>query len=100
MPALAASVNLEEFQVSSTNGFLPSEPPLEKVPEYYDRWESISLRLPALIQSNDLVDDVTQLPILSAKLLKTEPEWRRAYVLLGFIASGYLWGQGKAVEVR
>lgn len=35
---------------------------------------------------------VDALPILSTDLLLTEPEWRRAYSILGFIAHAYVWG--------
>ncbi|OGM47649.1 indoleamine 2 [Aspergillus bombycis] len=39
------------------------------------------------------------MPILSVLHLQTEPEWRRAYVLLTFMLHGYIWGCPNPVEI-
>lgn len=91
---------LEHYQVSAKTGFLPFDPPLEQLPEYYRDWEAICLKLPSHIANSDLVEVVARLPLLSSGWLKSEPEYRRAYVILGFIADGLLWGSGKVVDVR
>ncbi|KKK14396.1 indoleamine 2,3-dioxygenase subfamily [Aspergillus rambellii] len=38
------------------------------------------------------------MPLLSASYLQTEPEWRRAYSILGFILHGYVWSGPKPAE--
>ncbi|KAI9737270.1 MAG: hypothetical protein M1818_005803 [Claussenomyces sp. TS43310] len=87
------SMNLEEFRVSISNGFLPDELPLQSLPSlYYSRWEEIMKDLPSLLQGHLLRQSIDVLPILSTSNLKSEPEWRRAYVILCFLTHSYIWG--------
>jgi hypothetical protein len=37
--------------------------------------------------------------MLSTSYLREEPEWRRAYSILGFILHAYVWGGTKPAEV-
>lgn len=91
---------LEDFDVTS-NGFLPEDQPLDTLPDsYYEPWESLAKDLPSHLQAQTLRAQVDELPVLSTAHLKTEPEWRRAYVILGFLAHGYIWGGDKASEVK
>jgi indoleamine 2,3-dioxygenase len=84
---------LSEYDISPQNGFLPTELPLELLPDpYYEPWESVIRDLQSLILSKRLRQVVDRLPVLSMDLLLTEAEWRRAYSLLGFIAHAYVWG--------
>ena len=91
--------NLESYQVSPTNGFLPSEPPLAQLPEQYKEWEDIASNLSVRIQDKSLQQAISQLPAVSTEWLYLESEWRRAYVILGFLADGLLHGSGKTVDV-
>ena len=91
---------LQDYQVSPTHGFLPSIPPLAQLPEYYREWEAIGSDLYGLRIRDELTAKVQQLPLLGADFLTHEPEWRRAFVLLGFIAHAYIWGPLKPLEVR
>ncbi|AEO57284.1 hypothetical protein MYCTH_2303249 [Thermothelomyces thermophilus ATCC 42464] len=89
---------LNEYAVTS-NGFLPEEPPLRKLPNpYYGPWELLVESLPNALASRTLRDQVHQLPILSTDRLTAEPEWRRACVILGFLAHAYIWGGDTAAE--
>ena len=92
--------NLEEYQVFPSTGFLPSCPPAETLPSYYEPWESIGIGLPGLIQDGRLAEAVARLSLLSVEKLEHEPEWRRAYVVLGYIASGLLWGVDRPIDVQ
>ncbi|KAI9665042.1 MAG: hypothetical protein M1821_006490 [Bathelium mastoideum] len=88
-----------DYDVSLHHGFLPSEIPLEKLPSsYYIKWEAIVKNLQGLILSRRLRGVVEALPILSTDYLQSEPEWRRAYSVLGFIAHAYIWGGDSPVE--
>lgn len=89
---------LEDYQISPTHGFLRAGSPLERLPKYYEGWERICSNLPNLIQSQQIIKAVHELPLRSTDYLRSEPEWRRAYVLLGFIANGYLWSPESSVE--
>ncbi|KAF2470047.1 indoleamine 2,3-dioxygenase family protein [Lindgomyces ingoldianus] len=84
---------LVDYDISPKNGFLPSEIPLELLPDsYYGPWETIVRNFQSLILSKRLRGIVDALPILSTEFLLTEAEWRRAYSILGFIAHAYVWG--------
>ena len=90
----------EDYGISREYGFLPSELPLELLPDsYYNRWEAVVANLQALILSRRLREVVQRLPVLSTSRLKHPAEWRRAYMLLAFITHGYIWGGDKPEEV-
>ncbi|KAH0545157.1 hypothetical protein FGG08_000769 [Glutinoglossum americanum] len=86
----------EDYCVSTQNGFLPAELPLTLLPNpYYKKWEAVVANLQALLLSKRLREVVRELPLLSTSRLTGEPEWRRAYVLLAFMAHAYIWGGDK-----
>ncbi|KAK3380553.1 Indoleamine 2,3-dioxygenase [Lasiosphaeria ovina] len=88
-----------EYAISS-NGFLPENAPLAELSDpYYGPWESLIAELPGSIENRTVRDKVDRLPLLSADHLSTVVEWRRAYVILAFIAHGYIWGGDMPSEV-
>ncbi|OCK77490.1 Indoleamine 2,3-dioxygenase [Lepidopterella palustris CBS 459.81] len=90
---------LEDYHVSSTSGFLPSSPPLESLLDpYYTPWESIISVLPCLIRDGSLRERVAVLPLLETEILSTEEEWRRAYVILGYLCNGYIFSRFPPTE--
>lgn len=91
--------NPEDYDVSIENGFLPTLPPLESLPDsYYEPWEYIVKNLQGLILSKRLREVVDTLPMLSTDRLFGEPQWRRAYCALSFITHAYIWGGNKPAE--
>lgn len=94
------SWNLSKFAVSK-NAFLPeNSPPNALSDPYYESWELIAHNLAELIETRRIHDAIRELPVLSTDLLKSEAEWRRAYVILAFFTHAYVWGGEKAEEVR
>ncbi|KAK4120300.1 Indoleamine 2,3-dioxygenase [Parathielavia appendiculata] len=90
---------LDDYAITS-NGFLPEEPPLKRLPHpYYSPWETLVECLPTAIAEQTLRQQVDGLPILSTDHLAREQEWRRAYVVLGFLTHGYIWGGDTAAEI-
>ncbi|KAI8939171.1 hypothetical protein NX059_005003 [Plenodomus lindquistii] len=88
LPSLAA---LPQYGISS-NGFLPAEAPLSRLPHvYYKPWELLTDVLPALIEAQEIRAWVDKLPVLSTEFLDSEAEWQRAHSLLAVIAQGYIW---------
>ncbi|KAF2462146.1 indoleamine 2,3-dioxygenase subfamily [Lineolata rhizophorae] len=84
---------LEDYDISPEHGFLPSEIPLEVLPDhYYAPWETVIRNLQGLILSRRLHGVVDKLPVLSTDYLLTEAEWRRAYSILAIISHAYIWG--------
>ncbi|KAM7194450.1 Indoleamine 2,3-dioxygenase [Naviculisporaceae sp. PSN 640] len=83
---------LAKYDVTS-NGFLPEELPLQRLPDpYYAPWERLMHKLASYIQDNALRTHVDDLPVLSLDRLKTKQEQRRAYLILTFFLHGYVWG--------
>lgn len=93
-------INLDDYAVSPDHGFLPSGLPLQKLPhDYYAPWERLAIRLPDLIQTGQIRSLVDALPVLTTTWLQTDPEWRRAYSILGFLTHAYIWGGEKPKDV-
>jgi len=91
--------HLADFDVSVENGFLPTQPPLDNLPdEYYKPWEDVVKNLQGLILSKRLREVVEKLPVLSTDRLQDAQQWRRAYSILGFITHAYIWGGNKPAE--
>lgn len=96
----SANINLDEYSVSSEHGFLPVELPLQHLAHpYYAPWESLAVKLPSLIRAGMIRSLIDNLPILDTTYLQTEPEWRRAYTILGFLTHAYIWGGEKPRDV-
>jgi indoleamine 2,3-dioxygenase len=93
---------LNEFGLSQTRGFLSNDAPLVKFCDgYYREWDELLEKLPDLISSHKLGDEIKSLPILSTSKLSSELDFRRAYVVLAFLVHGYVWGgsqDGKPIE--
>jgi indoleamine 2,3-dioxygenase len=88
LPSRAA---LSQYGISK-NGFLPEEPPLQRLPQaYYQPWERIMEELPELIETQRIRQKVDALPVLDTAQLGSEAEWQRACSLLALIAQGYIW---------
>ena len=86
--------------MSPEHGFLPTELPLEVLPDpYYRRWEAVVGNLQALILSRRLRGVVDGMPVLSTWRLQRRAELRRAYMLLAFMTHAYIWGGDKPAEV-
>ncbi|KAI2610490.1 indoleamine 2,3-dioxygenase [Hypoxylon sp. NC1633] len=82
------------------NGFLPEREPLRRlIHPYYRPWEFILDDLPSLIRAKAIRRAVGRIHVLSVTELHTEEEWRRAYVVLSFLAHAYIWGDDTASEV-
>lgn len=94
------SISLEHYGVSDRHGFLPTQAPLRELTNpYFASWENIARCIPDLMRRMTLRQRVAELPVLSTSPLKSEPEWRRAYVLLSFLTHGYIWGGLRPAEV-
>ena len=99
-PGSQKSQNLLRKHDISHNGFLPPKLPLSRLPDpLYESWEEIVAHLPQLLERKELHRSVDRLEILPTHGLRTEDEWRRAYVVLSFLAHAYIWGGAKASEV-
>ncbi|KAH7117428.1 indoleamine 2,3-dioxygenase [Dactylonectria macrodidyma] len=94
-----APVDLTKFAITR-NAFLPekSMPKILSNP-YYAPWELIIQHLPEHIRNGTVRDVIAQLPVLSTRHLKSEAEWRRAYVMLAYLTSAHTWGGDQPEEI-
>lgn len=89
-----------DYGISGHHGFLPPDLPLDALPDpYYAKWEAIVSNLQPLLLSGRIRQTVDRLPTLSTAYLRSENEWRRAYVVLVFLLHAYVWGGKKPAEV-
>lgn len=89
---------LSDFEISPETGFLPATPPLTRLPgDYFTPWEELMSHLPELNKTKQIRAEVDKLPErdFNHSNLKSEEEWRRAYVILSFIGQSYIWGEGQ-----
>ena len=95
-------MDLLSFNIFSHSAFLPEEPPLSKLPDHYEQWETIIDVLPQLLEEWKLRDKIKELPLLpvSDSWLPTERHWQRAYCVLTFLSQGYLWERGEGGTVN
>lgn len=97
---LSPEISLDEYQISSDNGFLPDGLPLSHLPHpYYAPWENLASQLPTLIKTGQIRPLIDNLPILDTRYLLSDPERRRAYSILGFLTHAYIWGGQKPQDV-
>lgn len=84
--------SLADYGLSADLGFLPSETPLDRLPDdFYAPWEDLVSDIP-LLHHDDLQARIERLPVLDVSHLRNLREWRRAYVCLSFLLHGYMWG--------
>ncbi len=85
------------LQFSPLTGFMPEQPPLTRLPDYFNPWETLIDKLPELLKTKQLRQHVdTNLPLLivSDNVLPTERHWNRASKILTFLSQGYIWQNG------
>ena len=89
--------SIADFSISEVTGFMPQEPPLRRLPDYYGPWEEVVSNLPALNKEQKTREAVLALPLLEVNetLLPSEESWRRAYVVLTFVGQSYIWVKGE-----
>ena len=94
-------MDLEAYHLSSSFGFIPSEPPLLRLPARYEAWEQLLDRMTDLIKERQLREEVAKLPLLivTEKWLKDKRHLERAACVLTFLSQGYMWCRGEEETV-
>ncbi|KAJ2065012.1 tryptophan 2,3- dioxygenase [Coemansia sp. S146] len=94
-----APLRLEDYDISPTNGFLPTKPPLKRLLDpYYEPWEQIMDRFNQYLLAHHIRPLVRKMPVLDTSKLTTEAEYQRAFTILGFMAHAFVWGRNGAVS--
>ncbi len=76
-----------------TNGFLPTQDPLLKLPKEFSEWENLATQLPKLLMSNQLRQIIKQMPSFPTDKLIKEQQLERAMLILSFLGHAYVWGE-------
>lgn len=82
---------LHDYHLSSDTGFLPQVSASSRLSSYYDPWEHLSNELPDHIKSGTIREHIHHLETLTTNRLKTEGDCRRAYSILSYLISAYIW---------
>lgn len=92
------TLELSKYNISPETGFLPSRPLTPLRGEAFSKWEEVLAKLPELIKTKKLREEVLSLPEteFSSSTLQSEEEWARAYSLLSYLGQGYVWMDGQA----
>ena len=91
-PTLPSLPNPLTYGISAKHGFLsPYAPRPAFTNTYFKPWDDINKDLAILIKSNQIQHAVKQLPLLDISSLDGDLDYRRAYVVLGFITHAYIW---------
>ena len=99
MNGTRAKLKLSDFDISEATGFVPSDRPLDRLPaDCFASWEDVVSSLPTLVKEKRIRHAIHRLPMtdFSEATIKSEEEWRRAYVVLCFLSQAYLWVEGEA----
>jgi indoleamine 2,3-dioxygenase len=83
---------LQDYGIDILTGFMPNPPPLRRLPAEFLAWEEIMDHLNPLIMTCKLRQKVDQLQLIPVDNLNSKAEERRAFVVLTFIAHGYMYG--------
>ncbi|KAH8177951.1 indoleamine 2,3-dioxygenase domain-containing protein [Sarocladium implicatum] len=85
--------NLDTFGISPNLGFLSNQRPLSSFSNpCFAQLDELATDLPILITTGSLRTKLDSLPYLDPIHLSSEGEYRRAYVVLGFLIHAYVWG--------
>ncbi|KAI8333662.1 Indoleamine 2,3-dioxygenase [Chlamydoabsidia padenii] len=91
---MASMRSLEEYDISATTGFLPSEPPLRRlIDPYFTPWEDMMDDFNGLLLAGKLREQIHKMPLLNHNKLNTTEEYRRAFLILCMLSHSYVWGK-------
>ncbi|CAO3638183.1 unnamed protein product [Mucor hiemalis] len=94
MESLPKMRSLSDYDISTKTGFLPSTPPLRRLPDaYFEPWEDMMDDFNGLLLAGKLREKVHKLPLLDHQRLKTVEEYRRAFLILCMVSHSYVWGK-------
>ncbi|PPJ59351.1 hypothetical protein CBER1_05776 [Cercospora berteroae] len=82
---------LQDYDLSSGTGFLPHVSASSRLSSYYDPWELLSDELSVHIKSGTIRERIRHIETLTTNRLRTEGDWRRAYSILSYLISAYIW---------
>jgi len=80
------------------HGFLPSQDPIDHLPEAFSAWEALAGELPKLLTSNQTREMIEYLPSFEVQQLKTPFEFERAMLILSYLGHAYVWNNAQAID--
>jgi indoleamine 2,3-dioxygenase len=86
-------------KLDSERGFLPLQDPLTRLPQPFDEWENVAMRLPKLLASDHFRHMIEDLPPFPIETIGNDRERERAMALLSYLGHAYVWGEDKPAQV-
>lgn len=91
------SIQLENFEIDSVRGFLPTSDPIQSLPPQFTPWEDAARNLPKLLVTDRIRELLRRMPRIDPQELKSRAEIERGMMLLSYLGHGYVWGE-KSVD--
>ena len=85
--------------VKPERGFLPSQDPLQRLPQPFEAWEQFAVGLPKHLASDHIRRTIEQLPPFPVDRIADRRERERAMTLLSYVGHAYVWGGDKPAAV-
>src|SRR5579871_6289360 len=86
----ATNLELADFDIDPTTGFLPSPDPLRILPAEFAAWDALGAELPALLLAHQARTRLAHMPLLDVDHLAGTAERERAMLLLSTLAGAYV----------
>ncbi len=87
--------DLKIYQVDPVRGFLPSEDPLECLPNGFEILDRLADQVPILLMTNRLRTTLANLTVPDISQLESDRQIRRVMLLLSIFGNAYIWGGEK-----
>ncbi|MEL6589090.1 MAG: hypothetical protein AAFQ68_03380 [Bacteroidota bacterium] len=87
----------QHYKISPEYGFLPEQPPLEKLPAAFEDWEEIAQQLADLVARQEVVASVASRNAFPWRQLEGAAQLERAMQLLAFIGHAWIVESGSVI---
>lgn len=85
-------------EFNPSNGFLPSQDPIQKLPKACEAWETLASQLPKLLISDQTRQTIEHMPPFPLDALTTSDEFERAMLILSYLGHAYVWNNNKPAD--
>lgn len=91
--------DLSPFEIDPVRGFLPSQDPLERLPEAFALWDEIAYDLPKILTAGKARLMLQSMPVLHAAELEGDVRsLKRAMMVLSYFGHAYVWGDANPAD--
>lgn len=88
----------KKYDLSPSHGFLPEHPMQMSIRSPYNKFHTICLILPQLIESHQIQYIVDTMDVVTIDQETTDIEYKMLYCMLCVIQTGYIWHNGEGLH--